>query len=216
MLKGTIKESSELLFVEHLKKHGYPDSAIVTEWRIQKACIDIVVFDTETNIPLMIVECKSVNNPHSLEAAVNQLRRYNDVMDYPVRTYAAIYTGSSSFDFYDFTEKIKDASTPISQCGPINIPAYETIKTGAKSKFIDSQKKKKRKYITGLRIACWGVIPLIIALIIFLDVKAYYPLTTERLILYSVLFLSLLLPFFGEIKIGDFFTLSHKKKDEDE
>ena len=162
MLKGTIKESSELLFVEQLKKHGYPDSAIVTEWRTQKACIDIVVFDTETNIPLMIVECKSVNNPHSLEAAVNQLRRYNDVMDYPVRTYAAIYTGSGSFDFYDFTEKIKDASTPISQCGPTNIPAYETIKTGAKSKFIDSQKKKKRKYITGLRIACWGIIPIII------------------------------------------------------
>lgn len=209
-----MEKQLELLVVEKLKQLGYPDGVISTEWKCKNGLIDIIVFDNTTNIPLMIVECKRVNNIRSLEAAGNQLHKYSDSLDYPVRAYVAVGTEKNSFQFYDFTERLKDSSIPISQCGPTDIPAYETIKAGAKSKFIDSQKKKKRKYITGLRVVCWGIIPAATVGLGILDAIDFYPLTIERLILLGILLLSLLLPFFGEIKVGEL-TLSHKQKVEE-
>lgn len=209
-----MEKQLELLVVERLKQLGYPDEAIATQWKTKNYRIDIIVFDNVTNIPLMIIECKRLNNTHSLEAVGNQLRIYSDSLDYAVRTYAAVRAEEDSFEFYDFTERLKDPSIPISQCGPTSIPAYETIKTGAKSKFIDSQKKKKRKYITGLRVVCWGVIPSLTVGLGALDAIGIYSLTTERLILLGILLLSLLLPFFGEVKVGEL-TLSHKKEGEE-
>lgn len=209
-----MEKQLELLVVERLKQLGYPDEAIATEWKTRNCWIDIIVFDDVTNIPLMIVECKCVKNAHSLEAVGNQLRMYSDSLDYPVRAYAAVSTETDAFEFYDFTERLKDPSIPISQCGPTDIPAYETIKTGAKNKFMDSQKKKKRKYITGLRVVCWGIIPILTVGLGILDATGLYPLTTERLILLGILLLSLLLPFFGEVKEGEL-TLSHKREGEE-
>lgn len=204
----------ELLVVEKLKQFGYPDDAIATDWKNGNHRIDIIVFDNVTNIPVMIVECKHIDNVCNLESVKNQLRMYSDSLDYPVRTYAAISTKKDDLQFYDFTERLKDPTIPISQCGPTSIPTYETIKTGAKSKFIDSQKKKKRKYITGLRIVCWGIIPALTVGLGVLDAIDLYPLTTERLILLGILLLALLLPFFGEVKVGEL-TLSHKQEGEE-
>lgn len=209
-----VGEQMELKVLEKLKQLGYPDEVIATEWKNKNYHIDFMIFDNATNIPLMIIECKRVNNTHSLEAAVNQLRIYSDSLDYPVRAYAATSTEKDDLQFYDFTNKLKDSTIPISQCGPTRIPAYETIKTGAKSKFIDLQKKKKRKYITGLRVVCWGVIPATTVGLGVLDAIDLYSLTTERLILFGLLLLSLLLPFFGEIKVGEL-TLSHKQEGEE-
>lgn len=204
----------ERLVVEELKRNGYPSDAIVPEWKNKNTRIDIVIMDQDTQIPLMIIECKSVTNSHSVEVAANQLRRYWDTLDYPVKAYAAFHGADGKVEFYDFTKKITDYKVPISECGPTNLPSYEEIRTGAESKYISTQKKQKRRYINGLRIVCWGVVPVLIIAIFILDMQALYPLTTERLILLGILILTLLLPFFGEIKVGEV-TLSNKKKDEE-
>ena len=204
----------ELLVLQELKKAGYPEDSIVTDWRYRNNIFDFVIVDKTTDIPLMIIECKHVNNQHSLDAVANQLRRYSDSLDYPVRTCAAVSTGESKFDFYDFTEKIKNPDLPISECGPTDIPSYNLIKTGVKSKLITAQKKRKKKYINGLRIVCWGIIPLVVLAVAILDAMGVYELNTERLIMVGIFIISILLPFFGEIKLGDL-TLTHKKKEEE-
>lgn len=205
----------ERLVVEELRRNGYPSDTVVSEWKNKNTHIDIVVMDQDTQIPLMIIECKSVSNAHSVEAAANQLRRYQDTLDYPVKAYAAFHgTNGKVVEFYDFTKKIDDYKVPISECGPTDLPSYEEIRTGAESKYISAQKKQKRRYINGLKAICWGIIPALIAALFILDVLSLYSLTTERLILLGILILSLLLPFFGEIKVGEV-TLSNKKKDEE-
>ena len=205
----------ERLVIEELKRIGYPTETIVPEWKNKNNRIDIVVMDQDTQIPLMIVECKSVPNSHSMDAAANQLRRYVDTLDYPVKAYAAFLgTNGKMVEFYDFTKKRNDYKVPISECGPTDLPSYEEIRTGAESKYINAQKKQKRRYINGLKLFCWGIIPILIVALFILDVFSLYPLTTERLILFGILILSLLLPFFGEIKVGEV-TLSNKKKDEE-
>ena len=205
----------ERLVVEELKRNGYPSDTVVPEWKNKNTRIDIAVMDQDTQIPLMIIECKLVSNAHSVEAAANQLRRYRDTLDYPVKAYAAFYgTSGKAVEFYDFTKKIDDYKVPISECGPTDLPSYEEIRTGAESKYISAQKRQKRRYINGLKIICWGIIPALIIALFILDVLSLYPLTTERLILFGILILSLLLPFFGVVKVGEV-TLSNKKKDEE-
>ena len=203
------------LVIEELKRIGYPSETIVPDWKNKNNRIDIVVMDQDTQIPLMIVECRSVAYSHSMDAAADQLRRYVDSLDYPVKAYAAfVERNSTVVEYYDFTPKMNDFKVPISECGPTNLPPYEEIRTGAESKYISVQKKQKRRYINGLKIFCWGIIPVLIVVLFILDAFALYPLTTERLILLGISILSLLLPFFGEIKVGEV-TLSNKKKDEE-
>ena len=215
----TEKELQEFL-IKKLREDGYPADSIIPEYRIDEYRADIVVLDNDSDIPVLVIECKMVHNNHSVDAAVGQLRRAYDRFDYPVRTYAAVFKGGQNFDLYDFTRKIKDNSIPIEKCLLSEFPPYEVLKKEKKSKLVAAQKKRRKLYINGLRILCWGIIPLIMIVIGVLDAMSLYTLSTERLILIGILILSLVVPFFGQIKLGDI-TLSHKdhksnnKKDED-
>lgn len=204
----------ERLIIEKLTRRGYPEETIVPGLKIKNANIDIAVVDQNTQIPLMLIECKTIPNPRSVEAASNQLKRYMDTLDYPVKAFAAFPGANDRVEFYDLTKKTNDSTIPISECGPTELPSYKEIRTGAESKYINAQKKQKRRYINGLKLFCWGIIPTLIFALFILDALSLYPLTTERLILFGILALSLLLPFFGEIKVGEI-TLSNKKKDEE-
>ena len=204
----------ELFVLQELKNAGYPDDSIVTNWRHNNNFFDIVIVDKSTDIPLMIIECKPIRSQNGLEDVVDKLCRYSAKLDYPVRICAAISTLEDKFDFYDFTDKLKDPNLPISECGPTHIPSYALIKSGAKSKLITAQKKRKKRYINGLRIVCWGIIPLAVLAIVALDAINFYALNTERLIMVGIFIMSLLLPFFGEIKLGDL-SLTKKTKDEE-
>lgn len=204
----------EKLVIEKLKKNGYPTGAIVPEWKSENARIDIVVVDQNTQIPLLLIECKTMSNSGGEETIIDQLKLYMDTLDYPVKAFAAFPGANDGVEFYDLTPKMSDSTIPISECGPTELPSYEEIRTGAESKYINAQKKQKRRYINGLKLFCWRIIPALIIALFILDALSLYHLTTERLILFGILALSLLLPFFGEIKVGEI-TLSNKKKDEE-
>lgn len=204
----------EKLVIEELKRNGYPSEVIVPEWKSKNARIDIVVVDQNTQIPLLLIECKTISNPCSVETVSNQLKRYMDTLDYPVKAFAAFPGTNDRVEFYDLTQKMNDSAIPISECRADKLPSYKEIRIGAESKYINAQKKQKRRYINGLKLFCWGIIPALTIALFILDALSLYPLTTERLILFSILALSLLLPFFGEIKVGEI-TLSNKKKDDE-
>ncbi len=205
----------ELLCVEKLKEEGYPQDAILTEWQYKNYRFDIAVVDVKTQLPLMIIECKRAYNKSRLESAINQLRKYCNDFDYPVRACVALYTGNGTFDYYDVTETIKDTRNRIEDLKAVGIPPYEAIRSGSESRLHFIQKNNKKKYINGLRWACWLIIPLLAVTLGILDALCCYKLTTERLILFGIILISLLLPFFGEIKIGEL-TFSQKEKDGEE
>ena len=89
----------ELLLVEELKKLGYPQDAILPDWKYKNHYFDITVFDPETQIPLMVIECKREGDRNRLEMAIAQLRKYSSSLDYPVRMCVAMYTGGGLLTF---------------------------------------------------------------------------------------------------------------------
>lgn len=192
---------------------GYPKDAIVAGWRSKNHRIDIVVFDESTKIPLMFVECKSIREQYDYAALVRSLRNLSKCFDCPVRAFVA-FAGKSGVDFYDFTDEVSDDSRLASDFKPVSVPSYDTLRIGAENKYINAQKEKRKTYVTGLKVVCWIIIPLLIIALFLLDALSCYHLTTERLILFGGLLLSILLPFFGEIKVGEI-TLSNKKKNKD-
>lgn len=203
----------ELSVVNKLIDAGYPKDAIVTDWRSKNRRIDIVVLDVDTKIPLMIIECKTQSGQYKYDALVSNLRSYRNCFDYPVRVFVA-FVGNTGVEFYDFTDEVNDSSRLSSEFKPVTIPNYDSLRIGAESKYLNTQKKKRKTYINGLKAVCWGIIPALVIMFFLLDAFTSYHLTTERLILLGGLLLSIMLPFFGEIKVGDI-TLSNKRKNKD-
>ncbi|MBQ9248465.1 MAG: hypothetical protein IJ171_07770 [Ruminococcus sp.] len=206
----------ENMVINTLLQMDYPNDSIATEWRNNNHVYDIIVIDTTTHLPLMIIECKTRLNPNSLNNVYYQLKRYDSDYDYPVRLCAAIYRDETGFDFYDFTRKIYNNDTDLEDILTTEVPTYQFLKLGFSSKREKAQNTKRKKYINGLKIACWGIIPMLIATVIFLDAFNIYPATTERLFIYGALLLSILLPFFGEIKIGEVSLLQKNKRKEEQ
>ena len=46
----------------YLLKHGYPEESILIEYKIGRYRADLVVIDTQTNIPIQIFELKARKN----------------------------------------------------------------------------------------------------------------------------------------------------------
>lgn len=203
----------ELSVVNKLIDAGYPKDAIVTDWRCKNHRIDIVVFDESTKIPLMFIECRTARGQYNYDALVNNLRNYNKCFDCPVRVFVA-FVGNTGIEFYDFTDNVNDSSRLSYDFKPVAIPNYDSLRIGAESKYVNAQKEKRKTYINGLKIICWLIIPALVITFFLLDAFTSYHLTTERLILLGGLLLSILLPFFGEIKVGDI-TLSNMRKNKD-
>lgn len=203
----------ELLCVEKLKEKGYPQDAILTEWQCKNCHFDIMVVDIKTQLPLMIIECKARYGKSRIDlSTINQLGKYCSDLGYPVRACVALYTDKGTFDYYDVTEIIRGTRNWTENIKAVGIPSYEALRSGSESRLHFIRKNNKKKYINGLRWACWFIIPLLVVALGILDALCCYELTTERLILFGVVLVSILLPFFGEIKIGEL-TFSQKEKD---
>lgn len=202
--------------VDTLIQLGYPSDSIATEWRSKTHIYDIVVLDSETHLPLMVIECKHNISKTSINNAFEQLSRIRNDFDYPVRLCAAIYRDELGFDFYDFTNKINHNDNSLEGISTTEVPAYRLLKVGARSKQEKVNKAKRKRYINGLKIVCWLIIPALIIASLYLDIKGIYPYTTERIIIYGFLLLSILIPFFGEIRIGEITFIPSKRTKKEE
>ena len=201
--------------IDILLDMGYPSDSIATEWKNNNRIYDILIIDTSTQLPLMIIECKNIPKSQKLSNVFNQLKRYESDFDYPIKLCAAIYRDETNFEFYDFTRKIYSGDTNLDDVSATEVPTYHYLKLGVSSKQEKAQSTKRKKYINELKIVCWGVIPLLIIGIIILDILKVYQISTERLFIYGFLLLSLLIPFFGEVKVGNISLIQKQKKDKE-
>ena len=60
----------------YLLKHGYPEESILIEYKIGRYRADLVVIDTQTNIPIQIFELKARKNEQSIQMGKRQLESY--------------------------------------------------------------------------------------------------------------------------------------------
>lgn len=54
-----------------------------------------------------------------------------------------------------------------------------------------------------IRVLCWGVVPVLAAVLLVLDGMGIYVFNEDRLIVLGAATLLLLLPFFGEVRLKD-------------
>lgn len=202
----------EWKMIERLIQIGYPKESIITEWRNNRFVFDIMIVDLQTNMPLMLIECKINYDSSIIDRVFERFKIISTKMDQQIRFAVAVIGNNEGIDFYDFTAKVYENAPNVEGVSPSEIPSYQLLNVGYQSKLIEDQKTKKRKYINGLKIACWIIIPLILLSVIMLDYLKIYSFTTERLFIYGFLLLSILIPFFGEIKIGEI-SLLQKKND---
>lgn len=211
----SIKNEKELqlIVIDRLKELDYPVDSIIPDYRIDNVRADIVIFDNESDIPIAIIECKAINNVHSVEASIGQLRYIYEKFNYPVHTFAAVFKEGVNYDIYDFTDRIRDNTIAIDDCLLEDFPNYTTLKKENKSKLFSVRKKRKKQYIDGLRKVCWRYIPIGMLIVLIFDGIGLYSLNIERLVAFGIIILSLLVPFFGEIKFGDLTLTNKKEKD---
>lgn len=195
-------------FIEYLKKHGYPEDRIVTEWGNGKYRIDIAVLDNNRAMPVAIYEVKGTKTKESFNSGLAQLRRYMDFLGYPVE--AGLVFSKSISPFFEFVnlsgqyndiqsdqkmvdELISTAAEPIS---------YENIRLSAEPKIQNSLKKKKERKLNTFNIVSWvmAFVTFVFLVLEFLGIIAF---TTERMIVYGIVILLTILPFYSELKFGD-------------
>lgn len=199
----------QISILKRLEELGYPSDVIIPDYKQGNIRMDIIVLDDESNLPIMLIECMRTNDRGALARKVEKLRGFTRYFECPLKTYIACCEKDEGFQVYDVTKQIKDVAVSPDECVATEFPNYKTLKKEYKSKTVVGQRKRKKRYINGLRIVSWGIIPFLISGFIVLDAINLYKISVERLILFGLLLVSLLVPFFGQIKLGDI-TLSHK------
>ncbi|MPN17846.1 hypothetical protein SDC9_165201 [bioreactor metagenome] len=211
-------------FINYLISHGYPKESITLEWGNKYRRVDIAILDLATNIPVAIYEIKGNKNRTSFEMGINQLKRFADDLEYPVKMGLVFRKETTPyFEYFDITDLnemnktdyVKEINTNQRITEPLN---YNYLAT-TKLKEIDRQKKIKEKTIDIFKVLCHILIPIIIAIFFLLDSLEIYPITTERIIVLGILIGILLAPYYTKIQFGNFITLiknEEKKKENDE
>ena len=206
----------ERIVVEHLLSCGYPKVSIVLEGKLDERCFaDIVVNDTSTGLPMMMIEIKSCSHRTRdgvRRMAYESLRRWYAIS--PIKAVAAILDrDQGELELVDYTEAIKENDF---KCATENykLPPYEILIIGARQKAIDKQKKDKEQKIvaikkeqeqkiTALKILCWIILPIACIILVVLDAVGIYPFSALRLIAIGAVAGVTVLPCFKEIKIGE-------------
>lgn len=215
-------EPIETLVMNELQKKGYPRESIVFNWKLDaRRYVDFVVVDTDTGMPLMMIEVKafSERTQNAIKPmAFDNLKKYYDKEKTPIKMIAALFNREiGKIVFVDFTEAIKENNFN-KLIENYEVPTYELLTTGVRQKVISHAKEKQNKNINTLKILCWAVIPLIGIILVVLDALNIYTFSSLRLIVIGTCAVVLLLPCFKEIKIGEISiknAIENKKENRD-
>ena len=216
---------TESIVVEELLSIGYPRNSIIMEGQLEaRKIVDFVIVDTETRLPLMMIEVKSCSVRTSSiveQNAFKDLKKHYD-NNIPVKAVAAIVNrDEQKLKFIDFTEAVKENDFA-RKVDDYLLPEYEDLTIGAKQKVIKEKEIKQEKNINVLKRLCWKILPPIGGAILLLDALGIYTLSVLRLIVIGVIAGITLIPCFKEITIGQVslkqlaeeLEIQNKKKDE--
>ena len=200
------EKAFETSIIENLKKYGYPQESIITEYPISKNYrADIVVVDTKTQIPVMLIEVKVL---HHIDKTVEfrlyeQLKKYYGEFNTPLKAIGAIFNKQDGKVRYtDYTDAIKEHHYE-QKVDNYSLPTYKELINGANQKVIKQKEIKQENNINILKRLCWYILPPICILILLLDAFGVYTLSTHRLILMGIGIALPLVPCFKEISIGE-------------
>lgn len=102
------EKAFETSIIENLKKYGYPQESIITEYPISKNYrADIVVVDIKTQIPVLLMEVKVLRHTDKgVEFRIyEQLKKYYSEFNTPLKAIGAIFDmREEKVRYTDYTE----------------------------------------------------------------------------------------------------------------
>ena len=206
------------LLITYLKSKGVPDNAIALNWGVKhRQVADLVLLATEYSTPVSIFEIRTFKNQQTLDAAKNCLRKIISLLNITVSCYLVFgKANKDEIEIFEVTDSVYNDSAltmdklPELVCENID---FVSMQNGIEAKNnADIVDKKKDKQSTFNKI-CFAVIPLYLILVLILDYQEIYAITVERLWVYGIMAVIVLLPFFKEISLG---PLLVKKDDSEE
>lgn len=189
----------------YLLKHGYPEESILIEYKIGRYRADLVVIDTQTNIPIQIFELKARKNEQSIQMGKRQLESYMEYakkINPDIITYLVFPKDTSPYfeaiDINTDEEVTTDAFNYKNQAHRGRVAKEELIKD------------KKNEAVDNLKIITYILI-ISAAIFLILDICCIIPMTNYRLYLILIIIVLVLLPYYETIKVANF-ELTQKKK----
>ena len=189
----------------YLLKHGYPEESILIEYKIGRYRADLVVIDTQTNIPIQIFELKARKNEQSIQMGKRQLESYMEYakkINPDIITYLVFPKDTSPYfeaiDINTDEEVTTDAFNYKNQANRGRVAKEELIKD------------KKNEAVDNLKIITYILI-ISAAIFLILDICCIIPMTNYRLYLILIIIVLVLLPYYETIKVANF-ELTQKKK----
>ena len=203
-------------FIKYLLDHGYPAESIVTEWRVERSLIDIAILDEDRSMPVAIYEVKGLKTSDSLKNGIQQLRRYLIYLGYPVE--AGLVFSLEEPPYFEFID-IKTAQNILKKKEeilehhilPSELISYKILKNSAEPKIRNARKEKKEKTLSTFNWIAWGMAFLTFIFLI-LENFGILTFTTERMIVYGIVLVLVVLPFYSELKVGDLSLKRNIKK----
>lgn len=203
-------------FIKYLLDHGYPAESIVTEWRVERSLIDIAILDEDRSMPVAIYEVKGLKTSDSLKNGIQQLRRYLIYLGYPVE--AGLVFSLEEPPYFEFID-IKTAQNILKKKEeilehhilPSELISYKILKNSAEPKIRNARKEKKEKTLSTFNWIAWGMAFLTFIFLI-LENFGILTFTTERMIVYGIVLVLVVLPFYSELKFGDLSLKRNIKK----
>lgn len=202
-------------FINYLKRHGYPDKCISLEWGGRRCAIDIAILAEDLATPIAIYEIKEKKDPGTIKRGIDQLKRAVQILDISVPCNLVIGADNEvGFEVLDVSgvvlnnEEI-DVLSMMKPQQPTKPISYKNMQVGIASKAISKAVRTKQKKIDSIKPICWIVFPIIGIALLLLDALDVYKITSLRLLVFGVLVIIVLIPFFSEISLKDV-TLKRK------
>lgn len=212
-------------FIEYLLKHGYPRENIVLEWGNNTYRIDIAVLDETKSQPVAIYEIKSKKDLNTIRMGIKQLERYQKFIGYPLKAGLVFSLDSEPYFEYidvsdnidydrgnDYFNELLNRTTFSDTNEPVN---YKNLTGSLKQKLVKKNIDRRNKKVETFSKICWFMLCPGILMFFILDGFNVYEFTFERLTALGLLIGGILLPFFTEIRFGDFSFVRHNKHNND-
>jgi hypothetical protein len=200
--------------IKHLTAHGYPEEALVFEWKVGgKHMVDLAVIEPTTNKPIALFELKRQKNPQTLEMATRQLEAYTKALgDDQIPTYIVFPgEGTPPFEMYHLKRSISEnkheLTTQIER-----VPDYSVLKSSKINKEILETEKKRKSTLDWFQVVCSLLAIALIALLIF-EFSGKVKLTPERLVLIGAIIGLIVVPVASKLKILGVEFERYKKED---
>lgn len=208
------EEDLLLSLINYLTAHGYPEEALVFEWRVgHRHRVDLAVIEPTTNKPIALFELKREKSSQTLNMAIRQLETYTKALgDDQVPTYIVFpREGSPPFEMYHLkrndSESKEELTTKIER-----VPDYSVLKSSKVRKEILETERQRKSTLDWFQVVCW-ILAIALAVLLGFEFSGRVKLTPERLVLIGAIIGLIIVPVASKLKILGVEFERYKKED---